>query len=123
MHDDSSDYGSDFTPDEQELLNELLETVTATTTTTTTVSESESESEKQPPTPEQIRPDLQTVQHLFVTDIEDYEVPHPARSPRVLGREAWSASRRVWLTQKNLQPSSPSLHKHASASGMLHSLL
>ncbi|GAQ10564.1 exonuclease V [Aspergillus lentulus] len=82
--DDSSDYGSDFTPDEEELLNDLLAkvatehataqasataTATATATTTTT---------------------SKTVQVAVtaVADIEDYaESPASQRVPKVLGRE------------------------------------
>ena len=58
--DDSSDYGSDFTPDEEGILNELLS--------------------KLPPEPS-VDP------KFFVKDIEDDEGPRGTRVPRVLGRE------------------------------------
>lgn len=102
-NDDSSDYGSEFTPDEEELLNELLTrvapdrqiptTTTALATTTTTTSEPQQQS-----LTEVLLYDLQPLSDpLIISDIEDYEVPHSARVPRVLGREAWSpATKRVW---------------------------
>ncbi|KAI7973644.1 hypothetical protein EIK77_004250 [Talaromyces pinophilus] len=106
--DDSSDYGSEFTPDEEELLNELLARVvtpdhqTSTITTATTTAEetsttTTSESQQQLLT-EVLLDDLQPLSDpLIISDIEDYEVPHSARVPKVLGREAWSpATKRVW---------------------------
>ncbi|KAH1434570.1 hypothetical protein LV164_005936 [Aspergillus fumigatus] len=78
--DDCSDYGSDFTPDEEELLNGLLAKVateyataqaSATATATTTTAS-------------------KTVQATVTTgaDIEDYaESPASQRVPKVLGRE------------------------------------
>lgn len=78
--DDCSDYGSDFTPDEEELLNDLLAKVateyataqaSATATATTTTAS-------------------KTVQATVTTgaDIEDYaESPASQRVPKVLGRE------------------------------------
>lgn len=114
LDDDSSDYGSEFTPDEQELLSELLARVvapehqTSTTTTATTTAEetttiaTTSDSQQQLLT-EILLDDLQPLSDpLIVSDIEDYEVPHSARVPRVLGREAWSpATKRVWQRQQN----------------------
>jgi exonuclease V len=112
--DDSSDYGSEFTPDEEELLNELLArvvapgrqipattiTTTAEETTTTTTSESQ-----QQLLTELLLDDLQPLSDpLIVSDIEDYEVPHSARVPRVLGREAWSPpTKRVWQQRQQNQ--------------------
>ena len=58
--DDSSDYGSDFTPEEEGILNELLS--------------------KLPPEPS-------VDSTFFLTDIEDDEGPRGPRVPRVLGRE------------------------------------
>lgn len=82
--DDSSDYGSDFTPDEEVLLNQLLERAADQQT-------------QQPVTPpRQTAPAEAAAQlsdlkePLLVTDIEDNEIPHSARIPKVLGREAWS---------------------------------
>lgn len=78
LDNDSSDYGSDFSPDEEELLNELLASVSTTNlptpapTTTTTITVTT------------------LADPLIVSDIEDYEVPHSVRFPRVLGRETWS---------------------------------
>lgn len=111
LGDDSSDYGSDFTPDEQELLSELLARVVApehqssTVTTTTaegTTTATTSESQQQYLT-ELLLDDLQPLSDpLIVSDIEDYELPHSVRVPRVLGREAWSpATKRVWQRQQN----------------------
>lgn len=111
LDDDSSDYGSDFTPDEQELLSELLarvvapehQTSTVTTTTaeeTTTATTSESQQQL---LAELLLDDLQPLSDpLIVSDIEDYELPHSVRVPRVLGREAWSpGTKRVWQRQQN----------------------
>lgn len=115
LNDDSSDYGSEFTPDEEELLNELLarvvasepqtSTVAATTTAeeiaaTTTTSESQ-----QQLLAEILLDDLQPLSDpLIISDIEDYEVPHSARVPRVLGREKWSpAAKRVWQQRQQQQ--------------------
>jgi exonuclease V len=113
-NDDSSDYGSEFTPDEEELLNELLArvaperqiptttttTATALATTTTTTSEPQQQS-----LTEVLLHDLQPLSDpLIISDIEDYEVPHSARVPRVLGREAWSpATNRVWQQKQQKQ--------------------
>uniref|UniRef100_A0A093VDY6 Putative exonuclease V, mitochondrial n=1 Tax=Talaromyces marneffei PM1 TaxID=1077442 RepID=A0A093VDY6_TALMA len=101
--DDSSDYGSEFTPDEEELLNELLARVVAPerqiSTTTTAAEETTTTSEsQQQELAKLLLDDLQPLSDpLIVSDIEDYEVPHSARVPRVLGREAWSpATKRVW---------------------------
>lgn len=112
----SSDYGSDFTPDEEELLNELLARVataqqpTATTTTAT----------KPPNTPPaSALTDLQPAQEpLVVPDIEDYALPQPTRAPRVFGREAWSpSSKRAPLSQNSGRrpPGSVSGHPGSTA--------
>ena len=125
--DDSSDYGSDFTPDEEELLNELLERVAATEHGAT--AETSSTPPPPPPSDEQQQSlpdavhDLQPLpqQPLLVTDIEDYEVPHSVRFPRVLGREAWSPSKRVRQHFPQQQRAQTSLQNHArfSTGGML----
>lgn len=92
---DSSDYGSDFTPDEEELLNELLARA------------------DQPATPPEQKAeeaaaqlsDLKPLQEsLLVTDIEDNEIPHSARVPKVLGREAWSPANRRQQQQQQQRP-------------------
>lgn len=79
---DSSDYGSDFTPDEEELLNDLLAkvatehaTVQASATATATATATTAS---------------KTVQTTVtaVADIEDHaETPASQRVPKVLGRE------------------------------------
>ncbi|KAL2006701.1 hypothetical protein VTN00DRAFT_9369 [Thermoascus crustaceus] len=79
---DSSDYGSDFTPEEEELLNELLANVATqhaatTRSATATIVESAADSQEQ---------NLQPT--LLVGDIEDYEEhPKSPRTPKKLGRE------------------------------------
>ncbi|KAH8698592.1 exonuclease V a 5' deoxyribonuclease-domain-containing protein [Talaromyces proteolyticus] len=105
----SSDYGSDFTPDEEELLNKLLVRVVATDQhrlppSTTTISDP-STPPQQPVLAVEALSDLKPLREpLVVTDIEDYEIPHSARIPKVLGREAWSpASKRVWQQQQQQQ--------------------
>ncbi|KAL5364703.1 exonuclease V [Aspergillus floccosus] len=84
MSDSSSDYGSDFSPDEEELINELLAKAVAEHTTTA----------PSPTTPE---PPSQTETLAAVGDIEDYYEGFPSspRTPRVLGRQkfAWQVSR------------------------------
>lgn len=128
--DGSSDYGSDFTPDEEELLNELLAKAAAThqraataqsssqdqfhvsaiTTAKATVTAVEAE------VPEQ---DLQSLQpNLVIGDIEDYEDPRTPRVPKILGREKWSPRK----TQQALWPwrpvSSQDKSNFGSARGM-----
>ncbi|KAI9040838.1 exonuclease V [Aspergillus affinis] len=93
---DSSDYGSDFTPDEEALLNELLDKVappatssfpavaTAAATTTTTAAPL-----YPPPVPPR-SPSQQTFTSTTAVlgDIEDYYGdPASGRVPRVLGRQ------------------------------------
>lgn len=135
IDDDSSDYGSEFTPDEEELLNELLarvaaapEITTTTTTTDTITTTEETTSETQEQFLKEVLDDLQPLSDpLIVSDIEDYEVPHSARFPRVLGREAWSPARkRVWpqkqtatIAQKLWSSnSSTPVNIHAQTGGM-----
>ncbi|KAL1963877.1 hypothetical protein VTN77DRAFT_7683 [Rasamsonia byssochlamydoides] len=117
----SSDYGSDFTPDEEELLDELLARVaTAQPTTTTTTSTTN------PTTPAIPADDLTDVQPLVVADIEDYDIPQTARVPKVLGREAWSpSSPRRWqqappvLQNSGRQPPG-SIAGHPGSTGVEH---
>ncbi|KAA8651733.1 exonuclease V [Aspergillus tanneri] len=86
---DSSDYGSDFTPDEEEILNELLvrvdpERATEVDATIATTAPA------QPP----LQSTITTT--TVVQDIENYnEVPSTGRPPRVLGRQkpAWQIAR------------------------------
>jgi exonuclease V len=101
--DDSSDYGSDFSPDEEELLNQLLARADNQT--------------QQPATPPRQTAPAETTallsdlkKPLLVTDIEDNEIPHSVRIPKVLGREAWSpaAKRRQQQQQQSKLLSSPS---------------
>jgi exonuclease V len=115
---DSSDYGSDFTPDEEVLLTQLLEradhhrqTQPATPPRQTTLADSAAAQLS----------DLK--EPLLVTDIEDNEIPHSARIPKVLGREAWSpaAKRRQQQQQHSKLPSIPSKapeHELPPISGM-----
>lgn len=90
LNNDSSDYGSDFSPDEEELLNELIASVSATNlptptpTTTTTITA------------------ITLADPLIVSDIEDYEVPHSVRFPRVLGRETWSPGKERVRRQQDM---------------------
>lgn len=150
LNDDSSDYGSDFLPDEEELLNELfarvdaaapdqrvptIETTTPSTITTNTTQTTESAQLSQRLFLREALHELQPLADpLIVADIEDYEVPHSVRIPRVLGR-AWSpASQRDWQQkQQQLQhqeglstqrscsspPSSSPIHVRYPISGML----
>lgn len=128
-----SDYGSDFTPDEEELLNELLAKAAAThqraatasqdhfhipATTTATAVEVEEEEE------EVSRQDLQSLQpNLVIGDIEDYGDLRTARVPKVLGREKWSPRK----TQQVLWPWRPASSQDrsnvGSARGMFACLL
>lgn len=68
---DTSDYG-DFTPDEEELVNELLAKAVSEYATALHSTASDSQTPDQPFPP--------------VGDIEDYDHPH-TRSPKILGRE------------------------------------
>ncbi|EAW07447.1 exonuclease V [Aspergillus clavatus NRRL 1] len=86
--DDSSDYGSDFTPDEEELVNELLAKVATDHATVQAAATTAA-----PATPTTLT-STAAVQNILrttvaaVADIEDYaEVSATARVPRVLGRE------------------------------------
>ncbi|KAE8153901.1 exonuclease V a 5' deoxyribonuclease-domain-containing protein [Aspergillus avenaceus] len=86
---DSSDYGSDFTPDEEEELNEILAKVAA-------------EHVRAPVT---LPPPTAThTQTTPVGDIEDsYHAPSSPRTPRVLGRQ-----KPAWQVWKNRQtPAGP----------------
>lgn len=109
---DSSDYGSDFTVDEEELLNELLARVVATEQTATGVTAIQDFVTPPPQSPiisaEDLN-DLKPLQEpLLVTDIEDYEIPDSVRVPKVLGREAWSpTTNRVWQPSSQRHLSSP----------------
>jgi exonuclease V len=115
---DSSDYGSDFTPDEEVLLTQLLE-------------RADHHQQTQPATPPrqtapaEVAAQLSDLKEpLLVTDIEDNELPHSARIPKVLGREAWSPAAKRRQQQQQQQPkllSSPSKapeHELLPISGM-----
>jgi exonuclease V len=134
--DNSSDYGSDFTPDEEDLLNELLAKAAATqadavvdtaqnasrehfhrpattTTTTTAVGELVVEEEEE----------LQNFQQaaLVIADIEDYEDPRAARVPKVLGREKWSprkARQVMWSWRSGVRGSGQEQGNVGAAGGM-----
>ncbi|KAB8237338.1 exonuclease V [Aspergillus alliaceus] len=82
--DDSSDYGSDFTPDEEETLNELLAKAATEHAALHTT----------PPPPQQSTTDTTVKEAYFaVADIEDsYVAPSSSRTPRMLG-PVWQVSR------------------------------
>ena len=67
--DATSDYGSDFSPDEVDILNELLSQTPA--------------AEGEPDEP------------LVIIDIEDYEDPKGVRLPKILGEVKWSPPARI----------------------------
>lgn len=70
FNDNSSDYGPDFTPDEEELVNDLLaKAATEHSPTAETPASSPHKSVRN------------------IEDIEDYGDRSPARSPKVRGRE------------------------------------
>ncbi|PYI11859.1 hypothetical protein BO78DRAFT_303321 [Aspergillus sclerotiicarbonarius CBS 121057] len=84
--DSSTDYGSDFSPEEEALLNDLVAKVAPDPHTTATVT----------PTPALSQPPPPAVTPV-VRDIEDqYADPSSNRVPRVLGRE-----KPVWQIQSN----------------------
>ena len=82
-NDAASDYGSEFSPDEVELLTGLLSTT--------------------PP------PDAVADEPLIITDIEDYEDPKGVRLPKVLGQVKWSPQSQgsVQVQQDDTGHSSP----------------
>lgn len=98
---DSSDYGSDFTPDDEEVLNELLSKAVAqhaTVATPTSPSPSAAHDIPATPTPAledasaSVPVDLESLQpavlDALVADIEDAVEDVPGvRFPKVLGRE------------------------------------
>ncbi|KAJ5774846.1 Major facilitator superfamily domain general substrate transporter [Penicillium paradoxum] len=93
---DSSDYGSDFTPDEEDLLNNLLSkavaehaTDAATSTPTWTSTPTPIERITAPKSPElaELESLQPTVLAALVADIEDGIEPPVVRLPKVLGRE------------------------------------
>lgn len=116
---DSSDYGSDFTPEEDELLNELLTKAATENATVHTSAASASISTSTlihsavpatPSAPAVTTPDAADTESLqpavfapLVVDIEDgIEDPSGARLPKVLGREKprspWrKTNQRPWL--------------------------
>ncbi|PIG82576.1 hypothetical protein AARAC_011279 [Aspergillus arachidicola] len=87
--DNSSDYGSDFTPDEEDILNELLaQAVTEHAALHATPP-------PPPPQPTTTSPTAKETNHP-VGDIEDCHVaPSSPRTPKVLGRQkpVWQVSR------------------------------
>lgn len=77
----SSDYGSDFSPEEEELLNELLDQVATTPASPTTAT-------RPPPPPRSPSQQTFTSTTAVLGDIEDYNGdPASGRVPRVLGRQ------------------------------------
>ncbi|KAJ5208007.1 hypothetical protein N7449_002386 [Penicillium cf. viridicatum] len=98
-NEDESDYGSDFTPDEEDLLNHLLNIAVAEhatdadatfiSTPTWISTPTPIEHTTAPKSPELV--DLESLQPealaALVADIEDGTEPASVRSPKVLGRE------------------------------------
>lgn len=97
-NEDESDYGSDFTPDEEDLLNHLLNKAAAehatdanatfNSTPTWIPTPTPIEHITAPKSPELV--DLETLQpeaRVALVDIEDGFEPASVRSPKVLGRE------------------------------------
>jgi len=82
--DAASDYGSDFTPDEEDILNALL---------------------KQPPDqpPDLDNPNRDT--DLLLKDIEEDEGPRGARLPRRVERKHWTC-----YSLKNISPTDKEKH-------------
>ncbi|KAE8375184.1 exonuclease V a 5' deoxyribonuclease-domain-containing protein [Aspergillus bertholletiae] len=87
--DNSSNYGSDFTPDEEEVLNELLAQAASDHATL------HATPSRSPPQPSTTAPAAKGTNHA-VSDIEDCHVAPPSpRTPKVLGRQkpVWQVSR------------------------------
>lgn len=85
--DSSSDYGPDFTAEEEDLVNELLAKVTSEQPAVPPTSDRR----PGPPRPPQSQSPHQPV--ATVADIEDYEDRSRARSPKVRGREKLASPR------------------------------
>lgn len=130
---DSSDYGSDFTPDEEALLNELVTKASTdhapahTTPISTPASITHPIVSSTTPTnavatPESI--DLESLQpavlEALVADIEDgIEDPPSVRLPKVLGREKprspWKyPAQRSWIPAAAWNRSSQGSNKHGA---------
>lgn len=105
---DSSDYGSDFTPEQEELLNELLckavaERATATTPATTGAVPTIERADTIAAT--DLAPLQPAVLDALVADIEDgLEEPSSVRLPKVLGREK---PRSPWRQANRRSPFGP----------------
>jgi exonuclease V len=99
--DTASDYGSDFTPEEQELLNRLLNNLDSNasavannpavpdadvTSADPTASQEVALSDLLDTLP---APGVGDSKDIEVTDIEDYEEPKGIRFPMGLGKEQW----------------------------------
>lgn len=132
---DSSDYGSDFTPDEEELLNELLSKAVAEhatvatpistpTPTVPTIEDALTISTPEPTDTEFLQPNIIAA---LVADIEDgVEDPYGVRVPKILGRDSprspWKqSSRRPWTRHTSNvmagRSSQDAIHRNSS-SGM-----
>jgi exonuclease V len=107
-NEDDSDYGSDFTPDEEDLLNELLNKAVAVHATDADATSISTPTWISTPTPVETitapkSPELADLESLqpaaleaFVADIEDgVELPS-VRLPKVLGREGPRSPWRQW---------------------------
>jgi exonuclease V len=102
---DSSGYGSDFTPDEEELLNELLSKAVAEHATVATPTSTpnhpvpviEDALTVTTPEPADIESLPPAVLAVLVADIEDgVEDPRGVRLPKVLGRESPRSPWQQW---------------------------
>ncbi|KAJ5581779.1 Major facilitator superfamily domain general substrate transporter [Penicillium sp. DV-2018c] len=117
---DSSDYGSDFTPDEEALLNDLLSQAVAEHASGA-IATSPSIAPPPPiePSPAATSPELDELQSLqpealasLVADIEDGIEPPAVRLPKVLGRQG---PRPPWQQQQHR--SSQTVRWNTSATG------
>lgn len=119
--DDSSDYGSDFTPEQEALVDELLATIATENASVTPTPP------PQPPadidtavadtapsnisTPAAVA--VATQDNVNIQDIEDYYAPQSSpRVPRVLGREKpgiWQLYKTAgpWTKAPSLEPGAP----------------
>jgi hypothetical protein len=93
----ASDYGSDFTAEEQDLLNGLLDSFGSNTSAVArnlsvpdfdvTASQEVALNDLLDSLP---APGVGDSKDIEVTDIEDYEEPKGLRLPKILGKERWA---------------------------------
>lgn len=100
--DSSSDYGPDFTAEEEELVNELLAKIASEHAAVPPPTTPDRHQPGPPPPPQNQSPHQPVA---TVTDIEDYnEGRSRARSPKVRGREKLASP---WSRKTTFQHSSP----------------